>query len=200
MALFECVGERDSKASADQQRVINFRERGRPRVLGRLHFSYVWFITDSDGTSSSNTAPLPFSETASWLVDQGMADQLTAFVDQSLQDDPETQARRMAFASWLQLTGASTTAGQISITEARHDFAAVSSVSATAAATPAQRWLYTTAPFSAPLHYTFNTPVAYAPSPLPTKRCGRVRCTAIFTSRNRTPPPIRSRRSARPRR
>jgi hypothetical protein len=171
MTLFECVGERDPKASADQTRVINYANAG-GRVFA-THFSYVW-LTDSNGSVGSNIGPVPFSKTATWLVDQSQADLVVGLVDQTLQGDPDTQARRIAFAQWLQLTGASTTLGQINITDARNDFTAVSSVPATAAATPAQRWLSTTAPFSAPLHYTFDTPVAYAPNPLPTKRCGRV--------------------------
>jgi hypothetical protein len=170
-ALFECVGDQDPKAAADQQRVINFANAG-GRVF-TTHYSYVW-LTDSDGDASTNTGPLPFSETASWLVNQSGADEVTAFVDQTLQGDLETQARRIAFASWLQLTGASTIAGQISITAARNDFNGVNSAPATEADTPAQRWLFTATPFAAPLHYTFDTPIAYAPNPLPTKRCGRV--------------------------
>ena len=137
------------------------------------HYSYVW-MTNNDGTSAASPGPLPFSQTASWLVDQQQVDVLTATVDQTLQSDPATQARRVAFAQWLKAVGASTVAGQIAIEQARDDLTAVSPIIATAARTPPQRWLYATTPFSAPLHYTFDTPVAYAPSPLPTKQCGRV--------------------------
>ena len=171
MALFECVGEREPKTAADQARVIAYANAG-GRVFA-THFSYVW-LTDSDGTAASNTGPKPFSQTASWLVDQAQVDSTTAFVYQTLQSDPETQARRVAFASWLSLVGASTTPGQIPLDVVRNDLSEVSSAPATAAATPAQRWLYTSTPFAAPVQYTFDTPVAYAPSPRPTKRCGRV--------------------------
>src|SRR5262249_31151353 len=86
-----------------------------------------------------------------------------------------TQARRIAFASWLQLVGASTTLGQILVNVVRHDFNSVSAAAATAAGTPAQRWLYTNSPpFTGPLHYTFDTPGAYAPDPPPAQQCGRV--------------------------
>ncbi len=171
MALFECVGAQEPKVAADQQRVIAYANAG-GRVFA-THFSYVW-LTNSNGSAGTNTGPTPFSQTASWLVNQSQVDSLTGLVDQTLQGDPATQARRIAFASWLQITGASSTAGQITIAAARNDFNSVTAAAATEAATPAQRWLYATTPFSAPLHYTFDTPVAYAPSPRPTKQCGRV--------------------------
>lgn len=171
LVLFECVGEQVAKTHAEQQHVIDFANAG-GRVFA-THFSYVW-LTDSDGTAASNTGPKPFSQTASWLVNQSQNDGVTARVDQSLQGDPATQARRVAFASWLQLVGASTTLGQVSLDTVRHDFDAVSPIAATSAGTPAQRWLYATTPFAAPLHYTFDTPVAYPPNSLPTTQCGRV--------------------------
>lgn len=168
MSLFECIGERDEKVAADQSKVRTYANAG-GRVF-TTHFSYVW-LTDSDGTAGSNTGPKPWSQTASWLVDQDPTEQLVATVDQTLQNDPATQARRIAFAKWLQVAGASTTVGQIQIEQVRHDFDAVSGSAATEAGTPAQRWLF--AP-GAPLHFTFDTPIAYAPSPRPTTQCGRV--------------------------
>ncbi|MEO7094837.1 MAG: hypothetical protein ABI175_16380, partial [Polyangiales bacterium] len=171
MSLFECVGGREPKAAADQARVIAFANTG-GRVFA-THFSYVW-LTNSDGTNGTNTGPLPFSKTATWLVDQNQVDTATAVVDQSLQGDPETHARRVAFARWLQLVGASSTLGELPLVAVRNDFTAVTPTSATSVGTPAQRWLSTTAPFAAPVQYTFDTPVAYAPSPTPTTRCGRV--------------------------
>jgi hypothetical protein len=171
LVLFECVGEQVAKTAAEQQHVIDFANAG-GRVFA-THFSYVW-LTDSDGTASSNTGPKPFSQTASWLVNQSQRDTAIGVVDQSAQDDPETQARRVAFASWLSLVGASATLGEVPLDTVRHDFDAVSAIAATASGTPAQRWLYATAPFVAPLHYTFDTPVAYPPNLLPTTQCGRV--------------------------
>jgi hypothetical protein len=137
------------------------------------HFSYVW-LTDSDGSPGTNLGPQPFSQTASWMVDQAQADTATAVVDETLQGDPETRARRVAFADWLFRVGASTTRGQVPLRAVRNDFSAVSSLPATAANTPAQRWLSATAPFAAPVQYTFDTPVAYGLAPKPTRRCGRV--------------------------
>jgi hypothetical protein len=168
LTLFECVGTQVPKATADQQRIINFANAG-GRVFA-THYSYVW-LTNSDGSSSSNTGPKPFSQTATWLPNQASPDSATAQIDETLQNDAATQARRIAFASWLQLVGASTTAGQLPVDAVRHDFDAVSAVAATASGTPAQRWLYDT---TGPLHYTFDTPIAYPPSAHPTKQCGRV--------------------------
>ena len=172
MTLFECVGNRVPKAAADQQRVIDYANAG-GRVFA-THFSYVW-LTDSDGTAGTNTGPIPFSQTADWQVGQGSYSSATGIVDQTLQGDPATQARRIAFANWLKLVGASTTLGQIPVNVVRHDMNSISSTPATMSNTPAQQWLYSSgAPFSGPLHYTFDTPVAYPTNPLPTKQCGRV--------------------------
>ncbi|HEU4734640.1 MAG TPA: hypothetical protein VFT22_42405 [Kofleriaceae bacterium] len=176
MALFECVGSRDPKALADQNRIINYANAG-GRVFA-THFSYVW-LTDNDGTNSTSTAPKPFFQTATWKVNQGNYASTIGVVDTTLQGDASTQARRTAFSNWLFGVGASTTLGQIPVNVARHDFDAVSTAAATAAGTPAQQWLYTNttvdpAGFNGPLHYTFDTPVSYAPDPAPTTQCGRV--------------------------
>jgi hypothetical protein len=171
MALFECVGSQVPKAAADQSRVITYANKG-GRVFA-THFSYVW-LTDSDGTVGSNTGPKPFSQTADWLVNQGDFNSVTGIVDQTLQGDAATRARRIAFAHWLLNVGASTTLGQIPVNVVRNDFNSVNPAAATASGTPAQRWLYATTPFNGPLHYTFDTPVAYAPNPPPMKQCGRV--------------------------
>ncbi len=168
MTLFECVGSQVPKQLADQNRVIDYSNIG-GRVFA-THFSYVW-LTNSDGTAGSSTAPKPFFQTADWLVNQGNTASVTGLVDQTLQGDPDTQARRIAFANWLKYVGASTVLGQIPVNVVRNDFNSVNANPATSAGTPAQQWLYTSAQ---PLHYTFDTPVAYSPDPPPTTRCGRV--------------------------
>lgn len=170
--LFECVGARDTKPAAEQQRVIAYADAG-GRVFA-THFAYVW-LTNHDGTTSPPAGPKPFSQTATWDVDQGSFDSANALVDQTPQADASTHARRVAFAQWLQLVGASTALGQLALANVRHDLDAISSVPATASATPPQRWLYVGGtPFSGAVHYTFDTPIAYAPSPAPTTQCGRV--------------------------
>ena len=167
LVLFECVGEQVAKTTAEQTNLLGFANAG-GRVFA-THFGYTW-LTNS-GETTNLTAPKPFSQTASWNVNQGSSDGVTALVDQALQSDPATQTRRIAFANWLKIAGASTTLGQIALDAVRHDFDAVTATIATASATPAQRWLYSA---TQPLHYTFDTPIAYAPNPLPTKQCGRV--------------------------
>jgi len=171
MVLFECVGNRFPKSATNQQYVIDYANAG-GRVFA-THFSYVW-LTDSDGNTGTNTGPKPWSLTADWDVNQGNLASVVGVVDQTVQGDPATQARRIAFSQWLQLVGASTTPGEIPVNVARRDFNSVSSLPATKAGTPAQQWLYRTSPNVGPLHYTFDTPVAYAPDPAPTTQCGRV--------------------------
>lgn len=171
MTLFECVGTRQPKSAANQQRVIDYANAG-GRVFA-THFSYVW-LTNSDGSNNSNTAPKPFYETADWDVGQGSFGSTLGLVDTSLQGDPATQARRVAFAQWLQLVGASSTLGEIDVNVVRNDFNSVNSMPGTASNTPAQLWLHTSDAFTGPLHYTFDTPIAYAPDPKPTTQCGRV--------------------------
>jgi len=172
MTLFECVGAREAKSANDQARLIDYANAG-GRVFA-THFSYVWLTNDSTNTAG-NTAPKPFYQTADWEVGQGSYTSATGFVDQTLQSDPATQARRVAFANWLMQVGASTTLGQIPVNEVRHDMNSVSTLPATMGGTPAQQWLYSTGtPFTGPLHYTFDTPVAYAPDPKPATQCGRV--------------------------
>nr|HEX4312879.1 hypothetical protein [Kofleriaceae bacterium] len=171
MTLFECVGAEEDKTAGEQANVISYANTG-GRVFA-THFSYVWLT--NDGSAGANTGPRPFSQTATWDVNQSEADTATGFVDTTLQGDPDTQARRVAFAQWLQLTGASPTAGQIPVTAVRQDVDAISSVAATASGAPAQRWLYASgSPFSAPLTYTFDTPIAYPPAAKPAAQCGRV--------------------------
>lgn len=168
LILFECVGAQIVKTAAQQQRVIDYTNAG-GRVFA-THFSYTW-LTNSNGTTGSNTGPKPFSQTATWLVNQDVEDSATATVDQTLQGDVLTQTRRTAFAHWLQLVGASPVLGQVPVSSVRRDFDAVSGIAATAAGTPAQRWMYSP---TNPLHYTFDTPIAYPPSTRPTTQCGRV--------------------------
>jgi hypothetical protein len=177
MTLFECVGGEVTKTSTEQQNVINYANAG-GRVFA-THFSYVWLTdeTGNPGSAAGNTGPQPFSQTAAWEVNNGDFDSATGFVDETLQGDPNTQARRIAFANWLQLVGASTTLGQIPVVVVRHDFNSVSSTPATQLGAPAQQWLYSAGsgePYQGPLHYTFDTPVAYPPNTPPTTECGRV--------------------------
>lgn len=168
MVLFECVGDRQPKEEEDQKRIIKYANAG-GRVFA-THFSYVW-LTDSDGTEGTNTGPKPWSQTASWAVDQLQLESAVGIVDESVQGDPLTQARRTAFADWLLNVGASTQPGRIPVNVVRKDFDAVSAVPGTATSTPAQRWMFSD---ETPLSFTFDTPIAYPPFPKPNRQCGRV--------------------------
>ncbi|HEY1817826.1 MAG TPA: hypothetical protein VGG74_36040 [Kofleriaceae bacterium] len=168
MVLFECVGEQDQKSLTNQDNVINYANAG-GRVYA-THYSYVWLTNGTTKSVSSNTAPVPFSQTATWDVNQSSNDSTTGTVDQTLQGDAGTQTRRIAFANWLKQVGATATVGQITVDVVRQDFDAVNSAAGTMSGTPAQLWMTASAGY--PLHYTFDTPINYS-SP-PAQQCGRV--------------------------
>jgi hypothetical protein len=146
VVLLACRGGRDEEPAAAKQRLVDYADLG-GRVFA-THFSYVWLYNN-----------VPFSQTATWNLGAGSWDSppFTGYIDTSF-------PKGSALSQWLQLVGASTTAGRIPVSVVRHDFDAVVS--------PAQRWMYSQAPDPAtiPLHYTFNTPVAATPA----NQCGRV--------------------------
>jgi hypothetical protein len=142
MVLLACEGAHIDKATADKQRMINYSNAG-GRVFA-THFSYTWLY---------NIAP--FSMTGNWNDRQPRpSDPLTGIIDQSF-------PKGVAFAQWLTLVGASTTPGQISINDPRHDLDGVIA--------PAQRWIYSSNPGTVQ-HYTFNTPWGTPAD----QQCGRV--------------------------
>ncbi len=142
MVLFACEGMQNDKPPAALTNVVNYTNLG-GRVFA-THFSYTWLYTVA-----------PFMSTAAWDVGQpDPPDPLTGLIDTSF-------PRGMAFAQWLFNVGASTTLGQISISQPRFD---VDSVVA-----PTARWIYSTSPATVQ-HLTFNTPVGVDPS----AQCGRV--------------------------
>ena len=112
------------------------------------HFSYVWLDNNP-----------PFNTVANWTNTNGASNTLPdglATVDQSF-------AEGQTLAQWLQLTGASTTLGQIAISTLKHDFNGVNA--------PNQSWLTLNYPaLSNPvMQFVFNTPLATAAN-----QCGRV--------------------------
>ncbi len=147
MVYFPCQGAPYAKTAAEQAIVINYANAG-GRVFG-THYSYVWYDND-----------VPFSGTATWDVEQAQPtpDPQTGYINTSF-------ARGQALAQWLQITGASTTYAQMSVSTLRHDFNNVVAPSllwvSLGAAPPAT--------FTFPMHYTFDTPVG---SPAATQ-CGR---------------------------
>jgi hypothetical protein len=174
ITIMSCEGQENQTEQADaasQQRFVDYSNAG-GRVFA-THFSYVWLTNDGLGGTHQDTAPDPFDKTAAWDVNQNTNDStFSAFVDTSLQGDAVTQTRRIAFAEWLVNIGASMTNGRVPVGVVREDFDAVNP--------RAQRWVYfdkhadSTNPWTAPLHYTFDTPVTFPPDPPPAKLCGRV--------------------------
>ena len=168
MTVLACEGAQNATFQSDtasQQRLVDYANAG-----GRIfatHFSYVWL------TNTNNTGPAPFNQTAAWQPNQATNDNtFSAFVDTTLQGDPLTQTRRLAFSDWLQNVGATATAGRVPVNVVRRDFNAVNQ--------RAQSWVYfdqgadSANPWTAPLHYTFDTPVTFPPDPAPAQECGRV--------------------------
>jgi len=96
----------------------------------------------------------PLSAAMVWDVDQTAPspDPGTGLISQSF-------AKGVELSQWLQLVGASTTFGQISINTLRNDFSAV--------VAPTELWMTTS---GVPMEATFNTPINAAT----TAQCGRV--------------------------
>jgi len=161
MVVLPCQG---SERDKDSDQVDNLRDYA--NAGGRIfssHYSYAWLYNTDDNGSPA----YPFQGTANWrtsgsgaiLTGSSPPNPFTATIDQSF-------ARGAAFASWMFNLGASTTLGQISIADGRHQ---VNSVVA-----PSQRWIYGTnsnASDSTTLqHYTFDTEIGKPPA----QQCGRV--------------------------
>jgi hypothetical protein len=101
--------------------------------------------------------PQPFPNVANWTWGSG-PDPAVGNVDQSFQ-------RGKDFATWLKLTGASSTLGQITISPTRFDVTSVTAAS--------QQWVQYASGTKGPADFTFNTPLGVAPA----KQVGRVMYT-----------------------
>jgi hypothetical protein len=133
--LMACPGAvQTAPATSDETNLIAYTTNG-GRVFA-THDNYVWL---------SNMAP--FSGTATWQPGQASTASVTATID-------TTFIRGMQLANWLQMLGATVTAGQIPLMAVNHDFNAVT-------AGQGQRWIYTA---TQPIHYTFDTPVGGTPA------------------------------------
>jgi hypothetical protein len=144
MTVLACEGTEMLKTAAQQQILMNYANAG-GRVFA-THYNYTWLFNDP-----------PFSSTAQWVVNQQVPPTpLTAFVDPA-------NPQGANLSTWLKTVGASTTLGQITLTDARHDFNAVTPLG--------KQWLYwNQGATKIPLQYTFETPVG-VPSDA---QCGRV--------------------------
>ncbi len=116
------------------------------------HFHYYWI--------ESGPAPWPTTATFDHASDPQPQSGFPVLIDQ-------TFAKGQAFAQWMLNVGGSTTLGQFSLDQPRHDVDAVNGLPTTNPA--AIRWVYATSP-SMDEYYSFNTPVA-VPS---TQQCGKV--------------------------
>jgi len=142
MVILPCRGNHHTRSGAAQGRLVQYANMG-GRVF-TTHYSYSWL--------HDNAA---WSGTADWEVRQDNPDDpLTGIIDQSF-------PKGMAFAQWLQIVGAQSGPGQISINDPRHN--------ANAVVAPTLRWVYSNDPESVQ-QLTFNTPVG---SPADAQ-CGRV--------------------------
>jgi hypothetical protein len=172
MVYFACQGAPYAKTAAEQSVVVNYANAG-GRIFG-THYSYVWFINPTPaGAACSAAAPCaapqscvagkctnPFFGTADWAPEgtQPTPDPQTGYINQ-------TFPQGLALAQWLELLYPTATLGQISINTLRHDFTNVIA--------PSSLWISLGAaaipPGTAPMHYTFDTPVGVAAA----NQCGR---------------------------
>ena len=145
MALFscECSENMTNKPPAAFTALHDYTMQG-GRVFG-THYHYVWFL---DG-------PTDFASTAKYTSNGGAGGESPFTIDQSF---PKGQA----FADWLVNVGASTTKGQIELTEVAGDVTTVNT-------STTQQWIYSPSPQSAK-YLSFNTPVGKPVA----EQCGRV--------------------------
>jgi hypothetical protein len=116
------------------------------------HYHYYWI----DPTIVSPGASAPWKRTANFISEASGSTTATTTVDTSF-------PKGMAFAQWLMATGASTSLGQLTVSDLRYN--------ATGTNPPSTRWVHgTNTSTPALFHYTFNTPVG-VPEP---QQCGKV--------------------------
>jgi hypothetical protein len=157
VVLLPCEGKEIDAHGTQTPNLVSYTDVG-GRVF-TTHFGYAWLATPNSGTAQNLSA---FFGTANWqLATNDYNDPMTGTIDTSF-------PKGAAYAQWLVNVGASTTLGQMTINEPRHD--AKSAINP-----PSQRWMYgkskvaTTTPDML-LSMTFNTPVAATPA----NQCGRV--------------------------
>ena len=147
--MLPCQGNQFLQPTGSLANFIAFANAG-GRVYSS-HYSYVWMYNNP-----------PFNGVANWNVNQSATlSSGTATVDTTFSDG-------QTLAQWLQLTGASTTQGQIAVNTIKHDMDGVIA--------PTQSWLKLnqslgTSPVDANpvMQMTFNTPLGAG-----VNQCGRV--------------------------
>ena len=154
MVLFPCQGTQYHYSGGAHQTYQNnlaaFANAG-----GRIfatHYSYIWLYKDNWTYFS------PLSTALAWSINQTppTPDPQTGHIDTSF-------PKGALLSQWLQVVGASSTPGQISINTLRRDFNGMNGQT--------QRWMSINSPSAGiPQHVTFNTPLG-APA---ASQCGRV--------------------------
>ena len=172
IVLLPCVSSEVDKTQALQQDVVNYANAG-GRVF-TTHYSYVWHISTAQeqappaGSWNANT----WTPEAPWSPDPNQTfnpapndtTSITATVNQTFQKGKD-------FATWLQLTGATTTLGQIPLLQTRHDVDSPPAASALGYITfnTGTNHRAGASHQTALLDFTFDTPL-----PPATNQCGRV--------------------------
>jgi hypothetical protein len=147
--MLPCQGGQYTQPAGSLANFISYANAG-GRVYSS-HYSYVWMYNNP-----------PFNGVANWNVNQSATLTTgTATIDTTFSDG-------QTLAQWLQLTGASTTQGQIAVNTIKHDMDGVIA--------PTQSWLSLnqslgTNPVDANpvMQMTFNTPIGTG-----VNQCGRV--------------------------
>lgn len=159
MVILSCEGaeHNETKSTPAKENLRAYLDSG-GRVFAS-HFHYTWFENGS----------APLRTTATW-VPNGSAPNQAALIDTRF-------AKGEAFADWLVDVGASTTRGQVPMTELRRNVTSVPGAGAPADAS--RRWIYTASGAEEDTKfYSFNTPVGTAAD----QQCGRGVYTDIHVS------------------
>jgi hypothetical protein len=143
--LLPCEGNArlDDKSPEDMQRMADYAAAG-GRVFA-THYSYVWLESNPD---------LGWKNAATWDHKGSVPAPLPGFLDTSF---PKGQA----MAEWLQNVGATTTLGQLDISDPRIDTPKANA--------PSQTWITSKTPASTQ-SFSFNSPTTAKPE----AQCGRV--------------------------
>jgi hypothetical protein len=141
--MLPCEGAQYAQPDAQLANLIQFANAG-GRVYSS-HFSYVWMYQNG-----------PFAGTANWAVEQPAPASGIATVNAGFSGG-------QVLSQWLQLVGASTTPGQIAVSQTKHDMNGVIA--------PTQSWLTLndSADGNPVMQFVFDAPVGAA-----TNQCGRV--------------------------
>jgi hypothetical protein len=157
MTIFECEGYEAQQPVAQENALAAYAGAG-GRVFAS-DFQYTWFFESSPPAGWQPAFPGVASWSGAGVTHSGAAFSATGYIDQ-----PPGNPVGAAFELWLdnaQVAGASM--GAVSIVPAYKN---VGSVTA-----PTQEWLhYTSGTTSAPIQFTFNTPIGATAA----NQCGRV--------------------------